>query len=47
MLFASILAAIFLFPTNGRKIPEDHPAVEPDKKQNQQKASLIDTIFGN
>ena len=47
MLFASILAAIFLFPTNGRKIPEDHPAVEPDKKQNQQKVSLIDTIFGS
>ena len=47
ILFASILAAIFLFPSNGRKIPEDHPAVEPDKKQNQQKASVIDTSFGN
>lgn len=47
IFFATILAAIFLFPINGRKIPEDYPAVEPDEKQNQQKVSLFDTIFGN
>ena len=47
ILFATALAAIFLFPTNGKTVPEDYPAVEPYKKQNQQKVSLIDTIFAN
>ena len=47
IFYATVLAAIFLFPTNGKTIPEDYQAVEPAEEQNQNKASLIDTIFGN
>ena len=47
IFYATVLAAIFLFPTNGKTIPEDYQANEPAEKQNQNKASLIDTIFGN
>ena len=47
ILFATVLVAIFLFPADGKTIPEDYPAVEPYKKQNHPKVSLIDSIFGN
>ena len=47
ILFATVLAAIFLFPADGKTIPADYPAVEPYKKQNHPKVSLIDSIFGN
>ena len=41
ILFATVLVAIVLFPTNGRTIPEDYLALEPDEKQNQQKYLLV------
>ena len=50
ILFATVLAAIFLFPTNGKTIvgkTKEFPAFEPVKKQNQSKVRLTDTIFEN
>ena len=41
IFFATVFAAPFLFPTNGRTIPEDYLALEPDEKQNQQKYLLV------
>ena len=41
ILLATFLVAIFLFPTNGRTIPEDYLALESDEKQNQQKYLLV------
>merc|ERR1712135_43088 len=41
IFYATILAAIFLFPTNGKTIPEDYQAVEPAEEQNQNKYLLV------
>merc|ERR1712198_432260 len=41
IFYATVLAAIFLFPTNGKTIPEDYQAVEPAEEQNQNKKYLL------
>jgi len=44
ILFVTVLAAIFLFPSNGKTIvgkTKEFPAFEPVKKQNQSKYLLV------
>merc|ERR1712126_539864 len=46
IFYVTVLAVIFLFPTNGKPIPEDYQANEPAEKQNQNKKYLLVQIPG-